>query len=169
MTGYMADGPVPDADHVARHLANRHVHEGVIGSAAFLLEQGHDYVSVFHMEFFVTVTQPEQLSCICSHLDDACRRKLEGGRKIGNSNRFAVLNSGDAKRAVLESAEERVSLRIEKKPVPGALFHSSLKGYGMDGDGDLAAAALKGIAALSETRRELPAADSCDCSVRSGR
>ena len=162
----MDNDPLPDADHVARHLANRHAEGGVIGSAAFLLEQGHDYVSVFHMEFFAAVTQPEQLSCTCSHLDDAHRRKLEGGRKVGNSNRFAVLNTGDAKRAVLECTEDRVSLRIEKNPVPGALFHSSLKGYGMDGDGDLAAAALKGVASLSETRRELPAADSCDCSVR---
>ena len=158
----MASGKVASLEK----QASRHVQDGIIGNAAFLLEQGHDFVSVFHMEYFAAPTQLEQLSCICLHLDDARLKELEGGRQIANSNRFAVLNSGAARQAVREGVENRVSLRIEKDPLPGALFHAGLKGYGMDGDGDLAAEALKSVALLSVPRRELPDAQQCNCSIR---
>lgn len=166
VTGSNDEQQIENHHSVARHLANRDIDGGVLGSAAFLLTEGHDYVSVFHMEYFAAPAQPEQLACVCAHLEIASKSKLAGARKVAPSNKFALLNVAEAKHAVEVATEKRVALNVEKHRLDGAPFHAGLFGYGMNADGNLAAIALKQVAVLSPEKRALPSIDSCNCTKR---
>ena len=120
----MNGGPLPDEDHTSRYCKPTTVgDDGLPLTSAFKLRNGEEHLSINWIEYF---DEPD-LSRAVQRVREAFRNKRYTLRPQG---RFAVLNVGAVKTAVLEAVGK--ALRIDHLPRNDDPSHAGILGYTAD-------------------------------------
>ena len=120
----MSAAPLPDDDHTARYCKPTVIDDnGVPLTSAFELRNGENYLSTNWLEYFDEPDLSSAVQCV----RDAFHNKDYALRPQG---RFAVLNVGAAKAAVLEATGK--TLRIDHLPLNDDQSHVGIFGYTAD-------------------------------------
>jgi hypothetical protein len=104
--------------NVTRYCNPSSLQNGVPKSSAFLRRRGENYLSVYLLEFFQTITE----------VDSVIEVKIYMTEKIGfickPSGSFAVLNIQQSKEYILEEISSEISYKDENLPHCG-IFHDA--------------------------------------------
>ncbi|VVM08198.1 hypothetical protein [Methylacidimicrobium tartarophylax] len=130
----MEDDSIPDRDHVARYCRGGSIRiDGKVSGVAFQLRPGEEYLSVDWLEFLNQESRESQIARL--------RPILERRLKVGAKAQIAVLNVGEAKRAVRSECPDGREVDFRHKPLKDAPSHSGIFGcaHGEDLISDLLA------------------------------
>lgn len=117
----MMNQSLPDGDHISRYCKPTTIDEsGLPLAAAFELRQGEEHLSVNWLEYF----SERDLSNAVEQVREAFSSK---NYRVRSNGRFAVLNVGEAKKAVQAAIEH--ALRIEHLPSDNDRSHAGIFGY----------------------------------------
>jgi len=120
----MKGEPLPDQDHVSRYCAPKTAPDGQPTGASFMLDPGHDFLSVNWLEYFDLPDQQAQLTQV--------RRVIR--LNLAANGKFAVLNVGEVVNYVRENGPDNRLLSVLHEPNDDDPSHSGIHGYGFEDD-----------------------------------
>ena len=117
----MMNQSLPDGDHISRYCKPSTIDEfGLPLASAFSLRQGEEHLSVNWLGYF----RERNLSDAVKQVREAFSNK---NYRVRANGRFAVLNVGEAKKAVQAAVGH--ALRIEHLPSDNDRSHAGIFGY----------------------------------------
>lgn len=114
--------PIPDPDHVARHLRASDVELGVggdpiVGLAALrVATPGRESLSVYHLEPVGPADSDATIVRLTDILMEARRSDPACGREVRPNHMFGLFNCGSARSLVARNVEAAAPLHIESQP-----------------------------------------------------
>jgi hypothetical protein len=105
--------PIPDLDHVLRHVNARHIQGEDLDGSAFRLRENEAYLSFNWMEYYRNRSPDEQFQIIRDTFPLKCKKK----------DKFVKLNVGSAKRHVKKEHPEKKVIDFIEDGIPVVPSH----------------------------------------------